>query len=353
MNIKFGHPNINCNEGLLKKIEEILNSGWVSIGTHMLALEYHFKEKFHVKHAIACSSATTGLIIAIKAAGWKNRRVALPAFTWPSTLYALECNGNIPEFCDIEQDTWQLLHNSYTSCADKMIAVDIFGSQAKRYCDMSTSYCSNDIIYDAAHSYGLPNLGKRGLAEVVSLSFTKRVTATEGGIILTDDDELAETAYELRRLSGRMEEINALIAMESIKQYLDTAGNDDQYFKENFHSVAIALTLAIINKYKKHITVPYKTQSIPIDTNNSVFSILFEEPCVRNAVMTALAGNGVETKVYYDPLVSGLPNTDYVYQRILSLPIHEDVIPVQDEIIEIINTSARGAKTPGKAYLTR
>ncbi len=328
MNIKFGHPNINCSDGLLKEIEQILNSGWVSIGTNMLALEYHFKEMFHVAHAIACASATTGLIIAIKAAGWKNRKVGLPAFTWPSTLYALECNGNTPVFNDINRNTWLV---DCEGVCDHIISVDTFGNEA--YFDENGP--DNNVIYDAAHSYGLPNLGQRGLAEVVSLSFTKRVTATEGGIILTDDDKLAETAYELRRLSGRMAEINAVIAMDSIRDYAD------EYNK------------IVISKYLKHISVPFKTQNVDVEHNHSVFSILFEEPCVRNAVMTELAKNGVETKVYYDPLVSGLPNTDYVYQRILSLPIHKDVIPVQDKIIEIINTAARSAKTPGKDYLTK
>lgn len=336
MNIKFGHPNIECNPELLKKIQDVLNSGWVSIGKHMEALENHFRERFGVKHAIACASATTGLIIAIKAAGWKNQRVALPAFTWPSTLYALECNGNTPRFLDIERDTW-LVHPSKEHYRleelSPIIMVDIFGNQY----DIKWSIPKENIIIDAAHSYGLPNLGKRGLAEVVSLSFTKVVTATEGGMILTDDDKLAETAIELRRLSGRMEEINALIAMDSINRQVAN-GNT---------------RVEVIDEYRKHIKVSIKPQVIPTVHNCSVFSILFEEPCVRNAVMTALDRNGVETKVYYDPLVSGLPNTDYVYQRILSLPIHKDVAPVQDEIIEIINTAAKSAKTPGKAYLTK
>lgn len=332
MNIIFGRPNINCDDALLKKIEEILNSGWVSIGTNTLALEYHFKEKFGVAHAISCASATTGLIIAIKAAGWKNTKVALPAFTWPSTLYALECNGNEPVFLDIDKDNWLAKIDSLE--AEKMISVDTFGNQSPVY----GHGCGNrEVIVDAAHGYGLPNLGKRGLAEVVSFSFTKVITATEGGMILTDDDELAETAYELRRLSGRMEEINALIAMEAIKNY------------EVYRVVANN----IICMYRKHLTIPYKVQKIPTYTNNSVFSILFEDSNIRDAVRLALAKHRVETKVYYDPLKSGLPNTDYVYQRILSLPIHKGVIEYQAEIIEIINTAARNARTPGKEYLTK
>ena len=65
MNIIFGHPNLNCDAILLNKIEEILNSGWVSIGINTLALDYHFKEKFVISHALSCASATTGLIIAV------------------------------------------------------------------------------------------------------------------------------------------------------------------------------------------------------------------------------------------------------------------------------------------------
>lgn len=336
MNIKFGHPNIKPTEDMIEEISCILFDGWVSIGKHMEQLEDHFREKFHVKHAIATSCATTGLIIAIKAAGWRNKTVMLPAFTWPSTLYALRCNGNMATFVDIDIDTWL---GTGARDADKCIAVDTFGSEYTTALDMK----KENIIIDAAHGYGLPNLGKRGLAEVVSLSFTKVVTATEGGMILTDDDELAETATELRRLSGRMEEINALIALESIKT-----------FQRREECLLIDWDVhAVINKYHKHITVPFKCQEIPTATNNSVFSIMFEDIVTRDAVRIALAKNGVETKVYYDPLCAGLPNTDYVYQRILSLPIHEEVIPVQDEIIEIINTAGRHARTPGKDYLTK
>lgn len=330
MKITYGHPNISVNDDLMKKIEEVLRSGWVSIGKYMGQLENHFREMCHVKHAIACSCATTGLIIAIKAAGWKNERVALPAFTWPSTLYALECNGNEPLFMDIDKETW-LSEPFLDEPCKRMIAVDTFGSEWTT----KEPYKTDRVIIDAAHSYSNPNLGKRGLAEVVSLSFTKNVTATEGGMILTNDDKLAETAMELRRLSGRMEEINACIALESIKQYDD---NDD--FKQ-------------INYYEKHICIPHKKQLCKGYSSLSVYSILFEDRITRDAVRVALAKNGCETKVYYDPLVSELLNTDYVYDRILSLPIHEGVKEVQDQIIEIINTAGRSARTPGKEYLTK
>jgi dTDP-4-amino-4,6-dideoxygalactose transaminase len=331
MKITYGHPNIKPSDELMTKIKEVLDSGWVSIGLYVEDLECHFKEKFHVKHAIACSSATTGLIIAVKAAGWKNLKVALPAFTWPSTLYALECNGNQPMFLDINTETWLAESRGYDhERENKLIMVDTFGNQSR-----FKNYPKKDTIIDAAHSYGAPDLGKRGIAEVVSLSFTKIVTATEGGMILTDDDELADTATELRRLSGRMEEINALIALESIEMY----GFNEDHDRMNY--------------YEKHIVIPYKRQLQLNWHTHSVFNLLFDNRLVRDTIRLALMEKGVETKVYYDPLCSGLPNTDYVYDRILSLPVHEGIIGHQDEIIEIVNTKGRSARTPGKDYLTK
>ena len=329
MNIRFGSPNIKHGESTLQDISRILRSGWVSIGKHAEALESHFKTKFNMKHAIATSSATTGLIIAIKAAGWKNNDVHIPSFTWPSTLYAVNCNGNRAICHDIEPDTWLMTDPQKFGKDDCIVPVDIFGNQAPVHID----FPKEKRIYDAAHGYGLSDLGKRGIAEVVSLSFTKVVTSMEGGMILTDDDELADTATELRRLSGRMGEINALVALKSIENY-----------KPNETSFAV-------NHYKKHIMVPHKCQEVLTDTNNSVFSLLYNNSVVRDTIRIALEKAGVETKVYYDPLFRGYRNTEDIYSRILSLPTHEKAMEHQDDIIEIINTAGRGAGTPGKEFL--
>lgn len=327
----FGSPNLIIDDNTFDEIKKIINSGWVSIGNHTETLENIFKERFKVKHAIACSNATTGLIIAVKAAGWKNKRIAVPSFTWPSTLYSIESNsGNTPVFCDIDEETW--LMNPPEEDYDAILAVDTFGNQ----CDLSVD--SNiPIIYDAAHGFGLKGLGQRGLAEVVSFSFTKLVTAMEGGMILSNDDQFAKTATELRRLSGRMLEINALLAKKSIEYY------DNTYKSEKYNK---------IEKYLKGFEFPFKTQKIPTDTNYSVFSILLEDQNTRNSMMKELEKNDIETKIYYDPIVSGLKNTDYVYSRIISLPINKDIDEItQNSIIEIMNKVSESCDTPGKKYM--
>lgn len=333
LEVKMGCPDILWDSILGRDIGAIIQSGWVSIGEWVEALEERFKKLTGCKYAIATNSATTGLVIAIKAAGWKaSGDVHMPAFTWPSTLYAVKCNGHDVRFHDIDRKTW--LMDCYPGNTiypdDYVIQVDVFGNQSTRL-----DYIEKEnIIIDAAHGFGLPELGKRGIAEVVSLSFTKIVTAMEGGMILTDDDELAETAIELRRLSGRMGEINARIALQSIDCY----GSSLAHRKE------------IVNRYCVNLSVDFDVQESD-HFNHSVFSVLFTETSTRNAVMKALSKNGIETKVYYDPLCEGLVNTNYVYSHILSLPVHNGInVDIVDRITDIIAESAE--TTPGKKYLT-
>jgi len=330
MQVLMGNPNIEAGEDLLREIGGIINSGWVSIGEYMEALETHFKELTGVKHAIATSCATQGLVIALKSAGWERGcAVNLPSFTWPSTLYAVNCLGGIPLFHDINPNTWLMeeIHHNH----GKLLLVDTFGNMAEN----DESFNKEDVIVDAAHGYGLPDLGHRGVAEVVSLSFTKVVTGMEGGMILTDDDQLAETAKELRRLTARMTEISALVALKSIEDF------DKSIAQGNILS------------YKKHITVSHRCQHVSTATNNSVFSIVLEDTATRDAIRLALGKAGCETKVYYDPLQDGHLCTDLLYSRILALPIHGGVTEHIEEIIEIINRAGRSARTPGKEFLTR
>jgi len=319
--IQFAKPDVKLSGKELEEIERIINSGWFCEGKYVEQVEDYFRTTCNVKYAISCSSATQGLVIALKAADIVSKIVALPSFTWPSTLYALECNNCTPYFCDININTWNILPPPEFVIKDRVIAseieaiipVDIFGND---------SYINDGrpVIYDAAHGFGLNKLGQRGLAEVVSFSFTKPVTGMQGGIILTNNEKLYEDANELRRLSAKMCEINALILMNEINR------KDEKLFER----------IRLIELYRYYLDVPFTEQVIECDSNYSTYSILLEIE-KRYRIVKAFKENNVEVKTYYKPLISGLPNTDFIYNRILTLPIYskiEDEIP---RICKIVN----------------
>lgn len=312
MRINYSSPNIYLSDYDYEEIRKIIESGWVSIGPYTRKLEAHFKQKCGVDYAIACANATTGLIIALQAAGWQDKKVALPAFTWPSTAYAIEtCQGARPVYHDIDPKTW-LMVEPYLE-HDAILAVDVFGNQ-----ETDLDEDGPPIIFDAAHGYNLPYLGVRGLAEVVSLSFTKLVTGTEGGIILTNNDQLAEKAKELRRLSGRLEEVNAYIALKSIAAF----GGFENRRKQ------------LREIYLNNIEIPFERQETYHYTNYSVFALLFENSRVQKLIKKALNDNGVEIKQYYKPLVE-MPTAMDIYSRMIALPTHAGV--TNEDALDIAN----------------
>jgi len=312
--IQFSKPDIALPQQAYEEIKEIVASGWVCEGKWIEKLQNHFIDKFGVKYAIACANCTSGLVAAVKALDLKKKKVGLPAFTWPSTLYAIECGGAKPIFIDINPKTW-LMNQDYIKFLDAIIPVDVFGSE------FIPEACPSKIIIDAAYGYGNPNLGKRGDIEVVSFSFTKVVTAMQGGMILTNDELLKDRAKEIIRLAAKMTEINALICCYQLDKF--DSGQENK--------------TRLINMYKKYIECNYTCQEIPKHTNNSVFSILLPALEKRDRIVELFTKNNVEVKCYYKPLVNTMKDTNWVYERIISLPVYKEVEEYIPFICKLIN----------------
>jgi dTDP-4-amino-4,6-dideoxygalactose transaminase len=316
--IKYNQTNIVLNDSDIKEIKTIIESGNVVNGKYVKELEKFLKQTFDVKHAIPCANCTTGLIIAIKAMGLQGKSIAVPAFTWFSTPYAISCNYNIPYFVDINKETW-LMEDFNETYVDAFIPVDVFGNK-------SFVETNLPVIYDSAHGYGLSDLGQRGNAEVVSFSYTKVVQGMQGGAILTNDDILAEKCRLMVHRYGKITELNAYIVLKSIFDFLDNQSK----------------RIDIVDVYKDFIKVPHAVQCIPEQTNYSVYAILLETTEIRDKINDALIKNDVETKIYYQPVVEdteyfrrAYPNTFDVYSRILALPVYPDL--EVEPICKIVN----------------
>lgn len=320
--IKYHQTNLVISEFDSHEIKRLIESGSAVNGKYVKALEDKLQSTFNVKYAIVCANCTTGLIIALKGLGMSGKTIAVPAFTWFSTPYAITCNYNIPYFIDINKETW-LMEEFDESYVDAIMSVDIFGNKFSVKTKKRVP-----VIFDAAHGYGLKDLGHRGIVEMISFSFTKIVQGGQGGAILTNDDNVALKCREMVNRYGKMTEINSFLTLKSI--------NDFPFNQKR--------RILIIDEYKEYLKVNYSLQKVPDETNYSVFAILLETTEIRDKLYNALTKNEVEVKVYYHPVVETneyfkrmLPNTFDVYSRILALPVYPGIEDRIEYICKIMN----------------
>ena len=207
LRLPIAEPVIGEKE--LSYVTEAILGGWVSsAGSFITRFEKLFAEYCGSNYAIATSSGTTALHLALEALNiTTNDEVIVPSFSFISTANAVCYTGAQPIFVDSEQESWnidpELIEESITPATKAIIAVHIYGHPAKM--DAIRNIASkNDlkVIEDAAEAHGALYKGHRvgNLGDVGCFSFygNKTVTTGEGGMIVTDNPDLAEKIRILR-----------------------------------------------------------------------------------------------------------------------------------------------------------
>ena len=195
-------------------LKEPLMSGWLTSGPKVREFEQLFAARHGVKHALAVTSATTALHLALVALGIKEGdEVIVPAFTWVSTANVVLYCGAKVVFVDIDPFTFNInpedLSKRITSKTKAIIPVHLFGLCADM--DKIKEIAGNiPLVEDGACAAGASYKGTRagGLGTIGCFSFhpRKSVTTGEGGMITTNDDELAEIMGMLRNHGASISE---------------------------------------------------------------------------------------------------------------------------------------------------
>ena len=177
-------------------------------GPRIQKLEKEWAEYFGVKHAVTVNSATSGLYAAVGAAGvGPGDEVIVSPYTMAASATAALVYGAIPVFADIDPDIYCLsprsIRERITPSTRAIIVVDIFGHPADMDEIMAIAAEHNlAVIEDNAQGPGALYNGKYAGAlahmGVFSLNYHKTIHTGEGGVIVTDDDELAERLQLIR-----------------------------------------------------------------------------------------------------------------------------------------------------------
>ena len=224
--IPLSVPNIDGNE--LQYVKDCLDTGWISsAGEYVTKFEEAIQNYTGVKYAIACMNGTAGLQVSLNLAGVSSSDIVIaPNLTFVATLNAISYSGAEIFLIDVYEDSWQMnidllekwLENNTTTkvVSDKLITSDkssgkkigaimpvyVLGGfiDIDRLVEISSKY-GISIIEDSTEALGSFKDGKHagtfGVTGVLSFNGNKIISSGGGGMILTNDEEIANRAKHL------------------------------------------------------------------------------------------------------------------------------------------------------------
>jgi dTDP-4-amino-4,6-dideoxygalactose transaminase len=342
-----GRPNIPDRDAVLARIGDALDRKWLSNdGPMVREFEELVESRLGVRHCVAVANATLGLSIVAAALGLSGE-VIVPAFTFVATAHSLQWQGIQPVFCDIDRESHQIDPAAIEACISERTTGILAAHTWGRPCDIEALELIAErhglqLYFDAAPAYGaawhdIP-LGNFGKAEVFSFHATKIVNCGEGGVIVTNDDELADRARLMRTFgfadndlvtsvgtNAKMSELAAAMGICSLARF-------DEYVEINRSNH---------EQYRRELAgVPGLTMlgceaGTDLNFNNLVIEIDPDRAGVhRDVVLRVMSAENVFVRRYFwpgchrmepyrtqrAPQPDHFPVTDQVAAQVLSLP---------------------------------
>ena len=337
--MKIDFSKMYVDDDIRSSVIEVLNSGRYIKGEKLRSFEKEFAEFCGTKYSIGVSSGTSAILLSLMALGIKEGdEVIAPAHTFVATASPARFLGGTLVFADIDEDTYTIdpsdIERKITEKTKAIIPVHLYGHP----CDMDRiNEIAQDkgiaVIEDACQAHGATYKGTKAgsIGDIGCFSFfpSKNMTVLgEGGIVSTNNDELAEKIsmlrdhgrkdkyiHEILGLNLRMDEIHAAIGRESLKHI--------SQWNKNRREVA-----AQYNQSLDGLDLVVPTEKNWAEHVYHLYVIRVKE---RDNLAAYLSGKGVSTGVHYPvPLHKQpcmltdvhLPVTERCVEEILSLPMH-------------------------------
>jgi dTDP-4-amino-4,6-dideoxygalactose transaminase len=360
--VSLCHPVLDGSEK--RMIEEVIDSGWLSMGEKVAAFEELFAEMHRMDQAVAVGSCTAGLHLCLAATGiGPGDEVLVPSLTFVATVNAVLYVGAKPVFVDIEDMALPHLsaRDAVAKCTEKTKAVIImhYGGYLMNL-PLWRSFADQRglvLIEDAAHAPGVGEVGRWGDASAFSFFANKNMTTAEGGMILAHDPSVLERIRQMRshgmtmgtldRHRGhaysydvtmlgynyRMDELRAAMGLTQLKKL--PLRNARRWILSDYYRGKLRTIPEIV--------VPFAEDH---ETSAHIMPILLPERVERELVMKSLREAGIQTSIHYPPVhqfsyyrqhASGvtLPITEAFSAREITLPLYPDLS--EKDIDRVVN----------------
>ena len=367
--LHVGRPNILDRDAFLAHVHGALDRVWLSNhGPLVQELERRLAALLGVRHCVTTSNGTMGLELAIRALGLSGE-VIVPSFTFIATVHALHRQGITPVFADVDPATHCIdpaaVRRLVTPRTTGILAVHLWGRAAA--VDELQSVADEHglaLLFDAAHAFGATvgarPVGTFGRAEVMSFHATKFFHTVEGGAVVTDDDDLAQTVRLMRNFgftgedavagegtNGKLNEVCAAMGLANLARLDDILAvnrrNHDAYARELRGIPGISVLDPPVAGRTNHQYV--------------VMLVGPEAGASRDAVLERLRAENVLARRYFWPgahrmepyrtlqpdVGSRLPMTERIAQQVVVLPTGTGVDEADIAVIARIIRDAAGA----------
>ena len=312
--IPLAQPDIGEEE--IRLVNEVLRSGWLSMGPKVGEFEERFADYMGTKHAIAVNSGTSGLHLCIKAIYLKKGdEVITSPFSFVASSNSILFEDGKPVFVDIDPDTLNMdvenIEAAITKNTKAIMPVHVFGQPCKMDVIMDIAE-DHDlvIIEDACEAIGAEYNGRKagtfGDASVFAFYPNKQMTTGEGGIIVTDDDNIATLCRSLRN-QGRSENEEWLNHVRLGYNYrLDEMSCALGIGQLNRIEGLLDKRTKVADEYTRQlngvdgITTQYIDQNVKMSW--FVYVVQVSKEINRNKVMEYLKEHGVSCRPYFTPI---------------------------------------------------
>ncbi|AFK21274.1 DegT/DnrJ/EryC1/StrS family aminotransferase (plasmid) [Haloferax mediterranei ATCC 33500] len=339
--IHIANPILGDEE--LTRIESVVESGMIADGPEVREFEAEFTEYCGADHGVATSNGTTALHTALEAVGvGPGDRVLTTPFSFVATANAIRFTGAEPVFADIDPDTFNVdpdhveeTLESLDGDVEAMVVVHLYGLPAPmdRLRTIADEY-DVTIVEDAAQAHGAMYFDTPvgSLGDVASFSFypTKNMTTGEGGMVTTDDEDIAARAASFinhgRESDGyrhvslghnfRMTSIAAAMGRSQLDRLpgFVEARRENAARLDEFLAETAAVTPTVPDGYQHS----YHQYTIRVDNRDSVTEQL-DEYGVGYGIYYPRC---IHNQPAYDDVDASVPVAEQVSEQALSIPVH-------------------------------